>query len=126
MTIIERALDEAAEGWMLGHLERAYWLWDHANRAWFDGTLSTPFIEIARPRQADARPGDAFADIGPGDDHGVRLAVRIHPELLRRTDPDYGRILDSYLLHEQVHAWQVEDLRWPWDPDNDWHGRTFR
>jgi hypothetical protein len=124
--IVERALDQAAEPWMHGHIERAFWLWAYSNEAWFDGTLSIPFIEIARPRQADNRPGDAFADLGPGGDHGVRLAVRIHPELLRGWHADASRALDGYLLHEQVHAWQVEALGWPWDPDNDWHGRTFQ
>jgi hypothetical protein len=85
-----------------------------------------PFIEIATPRPADTRAGHAFADIGPGDDYGARLAVRIHPELLRGQDPDWSRALDSHLLHEETHAWQVEVPGWPWDPDNDWHGRTFQ
>jgi hypothetical protein len=124
--IVERALDHAAQGWMVAHVERAYWLWGHANRACFGCALSTPFIEIATPRPTDNRAGHAFADIGPGEDYGVRLAVRIHPELLRGTDPDYARTLDSYLLHEQVHGWQLDALGWDWDPDNDWHGRTFQ
>jgi hypothetical protein len=126
MSIIERALNQATERWMLGHLERAFWLWDHANRAWFDGSLSTPFIEIALPQRATNRAGHAYADIGPDDEHGVRLAVRLHPELLRSRDPDWHRPADRDVLHEQVHGWQVEALGWPWEPDLDWHGRTFR
>lgn len=124
--IVERALDQAAEGWMVGHVDRGYWLWNHANHAWFGGQLSTPFIEIAMPRPSDNRAGHAFADISPGDGHGVSLLVRVHPLLLRGQDPDWSRAVDSYLLHEMVHGWQVEALGWDWDPDNDWHGRTFQ
>jgi len=126
VSIIDLALDQAAERWMLGHLERAYWLWDRINQWSFAGLLSTPFIEIATPRPADNRAGHAFADIGPGDDYGGRLLVRVHPLLLRGRDPDWSRAVDTYLLHEGVHAHQVEVLGWPWDPDLDWHGRTFR
>jgi hypothetical protein len=127
MTIIERALGLAAERWMLRHLDRAYWLWDRVNERSFSGMLSTPFIEIDLPSRGIERPDlHAWADIGAGDQHGVRLRVRLHRELLRGTDPDYARTLDSYLLHEMVHAWQVEALGWDWDLDNDWHGRTFR
>jgi hypothetical protein len=123
--IVERALDQAAEGWMVGHLERAYWLWDRINERSFAGLRSIPLIEIATPRPADNRAGHAFADIGPAD-HGVRLVLRVHPELLRGHDPDWSRAVDGYLLHEATHAWQVEALGWPWDPDLDWHGRIFR
>jgi hypothetical protein len=126
VSIIDLALDQAAEPWMLGHLERAYWLWDRVNVRSFAGQLSTPLIEIAMPHKTTTRAGHAFADIGPGDDYGVRLAVRIHPELLRGQDPDWSRAVDNHLLHEATHAHQVEDLGWPWDPDLDWHGRTFR
>jgi hypothetical protein len=126
VSVMDRALDRAAEPWMHRHLERCYWLWEHGNQTWFDGLLSVPFIELAVPREADSRPGHAFADIGPGDEHGTRLVVRIHPELLRGQDPDWSRAVDSYLLHEAVHADQVEVLGWPWDPDNDWHGRAFQ
>jgi hypothetical protein len=111
---------------MVGHLERAYWLWDRVNDRSFAGQLSTPWIEIAVPRPADNRAGHAFADIGHGDDHGVSLLVRVHPLLLRGHDPDWSRAVDSYLLHEATHGWQVEALGWDWDPDNDWHGRTFQ
>jgi hypothetical protein len=127
VTVIERALDQAAEPWMRGHIDRAYWLWQRVNERCFAGQLSTPFIEIALPRLRLARPDrHAWADIGPGNEHGTRLEVRLNPELLRGSDPNYSRVLDDYLLHEQVHAWQVETLGWPWQADLDWHGRTFR
>jgi hypothetical protein len=90
VTIFERALDHAAERWMVGHLERAYWLWDRVNDRSFAGQLSTPWIEIAVPRPADNRAGHAFADIGHGDDHGVSLLVRVHPLLLHGHDPDWS------------------------------------
>jgi hypothetical protein len=122
--IVERALDQAAEGWMVGHIDRAYWLWDHLNWRCFDGRLSTPLIRLQLPHRGVER--HAFADIGPTDEAGASLAVRIHPELVRGTSPRYSHTLDSYLLHEMVHAWQVEVLGWPWGPDLDWHGPGFR
>lgn len=124
MSIIERALDQAAEGWMVGHIDRAYWLWDRLNWRCFDDLLSMPLIRIELPHRGVER--HAYADIAPTDEAGARLVVRIHPELLRGTSPNYGRVLDSYLLHEQVHAWQVEVLGWPWEADLDWHGARFR
>jgi hypothetical protein len=126
MSIIDLALDQAAEGWMMPHLRRLYWLWDRVNDRSFAGQLSVPFIELAMPREADNRPGHAWADITAGHDYGVSLLVRIHPELARGHDADWQRPVDSHLLHEATHGWQVEVLGWPWDPDNDWHGRTFR
>ena len=124
MTIIDRALDEAAEPWMAPHLLRGYHVWSHLNWRCFDDQLSTPLIRIELPHRGVER--HAYADIGPADDADASLAVRIHPELLRGTSPNYSRVIDSYLLHEMVHAWQVEVLGWPWETDLDWHGARFR
>jgi hypothetical protein len=99
---------------------------DYANQQCYAGRLSTPLIQIALPRLADNRAGHAWADVGPTDQHGARLEVRIHPELLRWTFPNHHRPADPNVLHEQAHAWQVEILGWDWDPANDWHGPAFR
>lgn len=126
VTIIERALDQAAEDWMVPHLERCYWLWQHLSQQCYEGALSTPFIQIALPARASTGNGHAWADIGPGDQYGTRLALRLHPELLRGRDPDWFRPADSDVIHEQCHGWQHEILGWDWDPDLNWHGRIFR
>jgi hypothetical protein len=117
------ALDQATEDWMVPHLSRCYRLWQHANREWFGGQLSTPLIRIELPHRGLER--QTFADIGPTDQAGASLEVRIHPELVRGRDPDWHRPADRDLLHEMCHAHQLEALGWPWDPDLDWHGRTF-
>jgi hypothetical protein len=123
--VMDRALEAAAEPWMRGHLVRAYAVWAYANQQCYGGRLSTPFIEISLPHEAATRAGHAWADVGPGDGHGTRLHVRLHPGLLHG-DPDHHRSADPSVLHEQVHAEQHEVLGWPWDTALDWHGPAFR
>jgi hypothetical protein len=96
-------------------LRALYAAFDDQNREHFDGALSPPFILVTYT--APRALGDHAAARDP---HGLRSVIRLHP----RVAASGHRFAQDILLHEMVHAWQVE-VAGDGEPGYRGHGPKF-
>lgn len=69
------------------------------NATYWDGKLAAPLVLITAAKSARTQ-----ADYCPRDVHGLESRIRISPAAMDRGE----RFALDVLLHEMIHAWQVE------------------